>query len=114
MRFENTEKWQPVQNPDLTKRTPDEWAKIYGVKLTSQIAGWWNEYEWAYNFSTLKYTPFKKDDDGFPDWDGIADKEMRAQFIKRDIFLGADMGEKEVLNEKYMETNWIRNHILRV
>lgn len=113
MRFEDTEKWQPIQNPDLTKRTPQEWANIYGIKLTKEINGFFNEYQWAYYFTTLSYVP-SKIEDGLPDWDSITDKEMRAQFLRRDIFLGADMGEKEVLKERYMETNWIRNHTLRV
>lgn len=114
MKFENTEKWQPIQNPDITRRTPQEWGNIYGVKIPENIAGMWNEYEWAYNFQSINYTPIKKDSDGMFDWDSITDKEMRAQYLKRDLFLGADLGEKEVLKERYMETQWIRNHTLRI
>ena len=78
------------------------------------IAGWWNEYEWAYNFTKLSYKPILKDEDGFPDWDKISEKEMRAQYLKRDLFLGADMGEKEILKQKYIETQWVRNNTMRV
>lgn len=114
MQYENTDKWQPIQNPDFSKRTPKEWSKAYGIELNNDIAGWWNEYEWSYNFPNLSYSPSKRDKEGLLDWDGIADKEMRAQFLRMDIFLGADAGEKEVLKTKYMETNWIRGHLLRV
>lgn len=114
MKFENTEKWQPIQDPDITKRTPLEWAKIYNIKLLNEVPGWWIEYEWAYNFDNLDYIPSKTNEDGLPDWDSITEKEMRAQFLKRDLFLGADYGEKEILKTKYIETNWIRSHTLRV
>lgn len=114
MSFENTSTWTPINNPDITKRTPDEWAKIYGIKLLESIAGWWNEYEWAYNFTRLSYTPLLKDEDGFPNWEIISEKEMRAQYLKRDLFLGADMGEKEVLKQRYIETQWVRNNTMRV
>lgn len=114
MSFTNNEKWQALTDPDITKRTPDEWAKIYKVKLTSQISGWWNEYEWAYNFQKLSYIPAQKDSEGFPDWDSVCEKEMRAQYLNRDLFLGADMGEKEILKTKYIETQWIRDNTMRV
>ena len=114
MKFTNSETWQPIQNPDITRRTCDEWANIYGIKLITPVNGFWNEYEWAYNFDKLNYMPNIKDEDGFPNWDAICDKELRAQFLKRDLFLGADLGEKQVLKEKYIETQWIRNHTMRV
>lgn len=114
MTFQKTETWDPVTDPDITRRTPDEWAKIYGIKLLTQVPGWWNEYEWAYNFTSLSYIPLLKDEDGFPNWDQIAEKEMRAQYLKRDLFLGADMGEKELLKTKYVETQWLRNNTMRV
>lgn len=97
------EKWAPVPNPDIAKRRPNEWAKIYRIKLFDiQKDGLWSEYEWAYNFPDLSYYP---DTD---DFDKMAEMEMRADELRRDIFLGADIGEREVLNTKYMETNWIR------
>lgn len=114
MNFENTEKWQPITNPDITRRTPDEWARIYNIKLLVPIAGWWNEYEWAYNFSSLSYIPNVKNEEGYVDWDSITEKEMRAQYLKRDLFLGADIGEREVLKNKYIETQWVRRNTMRV
>lgn len=114
MKFEETEKWQPIQNPDTTKRTPEEWSKIYGIKLQEKTTGWYNEYEWAYNFLKLKYIPSKLTEDNLPDWDSITSQEMRAQFLNRDLYLGADLGEKEVLKNQYIETNWIRKHMSRV
>jgi|SRR3712207_6128874 len=114
MNYEITEKWEPIQNIDITRRTPEEWAKIYNVKLVNNVGGWWDEYEWAYNFDGLAYLPNKFNDDKTPDWESISEKELRAAFIKRDLYLGADMGEKEVLKTQYIETNWVRNHKKRV
>lgn len=114
MSFEKTDKWEPITDPDITRRTPDEWSKIYGIKLLTQISGFWNEYEWAYNLMSLNYIPAEKDEDGIPNWDKITEKEMRAQYLKRDLFLGADLGEKEVLKKKYIETQWVRNNTMRV
>jgi hypothetical protein len=114
MLFENTQKWQPIQDPDITRRSPQEWANIYNIELLSNVSGAWNEYEWAWNFPNLSYQPLKKDKDGLYDYDSITDKETRADFLRRDLFLGADLGEKEVLKERYIETIWVRNHTLRV
>ena len=113
MKFEGNNKWEPIQNPDITKRSPIEWANIYGLELLNPINGYWNEYEWAYNFPNLDYVP-KKSSDGLYDWDSISDKENRAQFLRRDLFLGADLGEKEILKEKYIETNWVRTNIMGI
>ena len=112
-RFENTAKWQPIQDTDMTKRTPEEWAKIYNIKLTEEATGFWSEYEWAYNFDKLSYVPIFEDD-GVYDWDKIANWELRAMNIRRDIFMGADMGEKDILKQKYIETQWLRDHTLRI
>src|SRR3712207_9577228 len=71
--------------------------RSYNVKLVNNVGGWWDEYEWAYNFDGLAYLPNKFNDDKTPDWESISEKELRAAFIKRDLYLGADMGEKEVL-----------------
>lgn len=99
----SAEKWVPVPNPDVLKRRPNEWAKIYKIKLLdNNTSTLWSEYEWAYNFPDLSYYP---DTD---DFDRMSEMEMRAYELRRDIFLGADIGEKEVLKEKYMETHWVR------
>lgn len=102
----NKDKWVPVENPDPIKRKPEEWAKIYGIKLLDEIGNHlWSEYEWAYYFVDLSYYPAIKD------FDRISEMEMRAYELRRDVFLGADIGERDILNEKYMETNWIKSKI---
>ena len=115
MKFEETSTWQPIQNPDITLRTPEEWAKIYNIKLLSNVGNcMWNEYDWAWNFPNLIYEPAKKTKDGFYDFESVTEKEERADFLRRDLFLGADLGEKEILKERYIQTNWLRTHINRV
>lgn len=114
MSFEETPTWQPIQDPDITKRTPQEWAKIYNIELLTDINGLWNEYEWAWNFPNLSYIPSKKTKDGYYDFDSITEKENRASFLRRDLFLGADDGEKIILKDKYIETTWLRKHLIRV
>ena len=49
-----------------------------------------------------------------PDWDTICDKELRANFLNRDIFYGADVGEKALLKYRYVETQWFRNRFIRI
>ncbi len=116
MTFVDSETWQPVQDVDITKRWPNEWAKIYGVQLIEpydmQLI---NEYEFAYNFvNKYNYIPIKKTNEGLPDFDAITDKELRASFINRDIFKGADIGEKALLKYGYVETQWYRDHFIRI
>ena len=103
-----------ITNPDFTKRTPNEWAKIYGIKLTENIVGLWDEYEWAWNFPALSYLPEKKLSNGFYDFDSITEKETRASFLRRDLFVNADIGEKNILKERYIQTAWVRMNINRI
>lgn len=95
-------KWEPVEKVDFAKRIPEEWAKIYGIKLLSTFnSQYWSEYEWAYNFPNLNYYPASQD------FDKISEMEMRAYELRRDLFLGADVGEREVLDTQYIETQWV-------
>lgn len=116
MAFINTDTWEPVQDVDITKRWPVEWAKIYGVELKEPYdMKLMNEYEFAYNFvNNYDYIPIKKMTDGLPDFDAIADKELRASLINRDIFKGADVGERALLKYNYVETQWYRDNFVRI
>jgi hypothetical protein len=91
------DKWESVQDLDFARRKPDEWARIYFIKLVGTIPNvLWNEYEWAYHLPTLKYYPMPdRDKNGglLDSYDKSAVKEMRATELRRDIFMGADMGE---------------------
>jgi len=100
-------KWQPIENIDVNRRKPEEWAKIYHMKLIKNtISDLWNEYEWAYYLSKdLKYQ-LLPDKNG--DYEKANNMEMRALEIKRDLFMSADEGEKYVLQSQYMETEWCR------
>ena len=101
-------KWEPIIGVDYTKRTPLEWAKIYNIELLSNLQNvLWNEYEWAYNFSDLQYYPVP---DKHGECEKTAEMELRALELRRDIFMGADIGERHLLEKegKYIETDWIR------
>lgn len=103
--YEN-EKWEPIENPDILKRKPEEWAKIYNVKVLNPLPNeLWSEYEWAYHFQNFSYFPANQD------FERTAEMELRAIQLRRDLFLGADMGEREVLKEKYIETQWVKSKL---
>ena len=107
--------WQPITDVDMTKRFPDEWARINGIQLIQyDPKHQMNEYEFAYYLPSFSYIPVKKTEDGLLDFDSIAEKEMRLTYIRRDIFLGADDVERITLNNKYTETQWVRSHMLRI
>ena len=107
--------WQPITDVDMTKRFPDEWARINGIQLIQyEPKHQMNEYEFAYYLPSFSYIPVKKTEDGLLDFDSIAEKEMRLAYIRRDIFLGADDVERITLNDKYTETQWVRSHMLRI
>lgn len=104
--------WEPVENIDFSRRNAQEWANIYKVELLEEPKDdrLWSEYEWAYNFLNMKYRPNIKDATKLEDFlEEFAEKEMRAMEIRRDLFMGASIGEKDILNERYIETEWCRN-----
>lgn len=99
-------KWNPVENPDVLKRKPKEWAEIYKIKLQGDVLSvLWSEYEWSYHLPTLSYFP------AVSDFDKVSEMLMRADELRRDLFLGADLGENQVLKEGYMETNWVKSKL---
>ena len=109
-------KWIPVQTVDPMKRKPKEWANIYHIQLLEVVDGLWNEYEWAYNLSELKYLPLPdKNEKGeiLDTFDTASEMELRAMELKRDIYLGASIGEAHLLDtkKKYIETDWIRHKL---
>ena len=111
------DKCEPIMDVDITKRFPDEWARINGIQirnLPAEANYLMNEYEFAWYLPNFNYFPMKKDKDGMYDFDSIADKEMRLSFIRRDLFYFADFGERDLLEKKYIETEWVRKNILRI
>lgn len=108
------EKWEIVEPIDLSRRKAQDWAKIYFVELLEEPIDdrLWSEYEWAYYFFNMNYRPdtknFKNYDEGL---EKFAEMEMRAFEIRRDVFLGASIGEREILNERYIETEWCRGRL---
>lgn len=103
------DKWEPVEKIDPKKRKPNEWAKIYSIKLIGEYPNeLWSEYEWSFYLPTLKYMPIP-DKNG--EFEYFSEMDLRSLEIRRDLFMGADIGERHVLtNEnKYIETNWVRH-----
>lgn len=108
------DKWEPVEDIDFSRRTAHEWAKIYLVELLEESTDdrLWSEYEWAYNFLNMKYRPRIDDVEKLEEYlEKFAEKEMRAIELRRDIFMGASLGEKEILKERYIETEWVRKRL---
>ena len=108
------DKWVPVSTVDFSRRKPKEWAKIYNVQLLDVIDGIWSEYEWAYNFSNLKYYPLPDNNNMIdPVFERAAEMELRALELRRDIFMGADIGERHLLETKnrYIETEWVKRKL---
>ncbi len=112
----NNDKWEPIDDYDPAKRKPREWAKIYNLELIGDIPNsLWSEYEWAYNLITrLKYYPLpdtSKDGTQLDSYENATLQELRAMELNRDLYMGADLGEKKVLEEKYIETQWVRQKL---
>jgi hypothetical protein len=108
------DKWEPIQNVDPMKRKPDEWARIYNFKIFNPPQDLWSEYEWAYNLPKLNYMPLPdRDKNGqlLDSSEKATNMEIRGLELRRDIFMGADAGEKYVLEKQYMETEWCRRRI---
>ena len=105
-------KWEPIDNVDPMKRKPLEWAKIYNIKLLNYTSEpLWSEYEWAYNLINLRYVPIP---DKYGEFDKSNDMELRALELNRDLFMGADLGERHVLEKEkhFIETEWIRKKLI--
>jgi len=101
------DKWEEVENIDLSRRKPEDWARIYKVNLLNSFNDdrLWSEFEWAYHFCNSDYTSM----DG--DFETLAEYEMRAMDIKRDLFLGATPDEKKILKDRYIETEYVRRKL---
>lgn len=110
------EKWEPVDDVDYSKRKPKEWAGIYHIELLGRVPNeLWSEYEWAYHLlNDLQYYPLpdrNKKGVQLDNYEQSSLKEFRAMELNRDLYMGADMGEKKVLKDKYIETQWVKNKI---
>jgi hypothetical protein len=112
------DRWQPIMDIDPMKRKPREWAVIYCFELAPPISDdLWSEYEWAYHVSfDLRYRLLpdrNKSGKLLDSYDKSSDMELRAMDLKRDLFMGADIGEKYIFNEgKYIETEWVKKRLL--
>lgn len=104
-----------VNDIDLAKRRPIEWAKIYKMELKSKVDGLWSEYEWAYRLNDLDYTllPDRGPNNKLLDSNFESEEmEIRALSIKADLFKNADAGEKLLLKEKYINTEMVKQKLL--
>ncbi|MNJ90466.1 hypothetical protein D3C87_80630 [compost metagenome] len=110
----NNEKWEEIENIDLSRRKAHDWARIYLIELMEEPTDdrLWSEYEWSYYVFNAKYrakiTDFKNYEN---ELEKFGELEMRAFNIRRDLFLGASIGEKEILKDKYIETEWCRKKL---
>ena len=110
----NEKKWEQVEDLDYARRKIKEWANIYNIELVEfeDDGRLWSEYEWAYRLFDMKYNPiiinWKNMDE---ELEKFSEKEMRAMELRRDVFMGATLGEKELLKEKYIETEWCRERL---
>ena len=92
----------------MIKRKPQEWAKIYHIKLLDSMENiLLNEYEWAYKIDELRYTLIP---DKYGDFDNASLMELRALELKRDLFMMSDLGEREILEQRYIEIQWLRRN----
>ena len=104
--IEKNSKWESVESVDYSRRKQNEWEKIYGIKLLSEIDDRiWSEYEWSYHMCKEDYKSIHKD------FEKIAIMEMRAMELRRDIFMGANLSEREILSKNYIETEWVRKKL---
>jgi hypothetical protein len=102
-------------NIDMAKRTPNEWANIYSLKLfnfNKHIL--WTEYEWAYSIFNIDYMYIAKKENDELSTEYAEMMELRAMEIKNLIFKTADTAEREILKKKYIETEYIKRKILAV
>lgn len=96
-----------IDDIDLSKRKPIEWANIYNIDVISEMPlTLWSEYEWAYNICNMDYRLKQNKND---EYELSEQMEMRAMLIKADIFKTADIGEKYMLKNKYIETEMIKS-----
>ncbi|MNB94873.1 hypothetical protein D3C81_944920 [compost metagenome] len=96
-----------MEDIDFSRRKINEWSDIYGVKLVTPIQDdrLVSEFEWAYFLCSADYLPNNKDFERF------SEMENRAMELKRDVFMGASIGEKQILNSRYIETEWCRKRL---
>lgn len=100
-----------IDDIDLSKRKPNEWAQIYNINILSDVdQKLMSEYEWAYILPNIDYT-YIKDNNKDNLYEKAEQMEMRAMLIKTDIFKTADIGEKYILKNKYVETEMIKRFI---
>ena len=94
---------------DLTVRTEDEWARIYHLRLGSDLlnVNGMDEFEWAWRLQRVVYQPM-------PDERGSLDaaerKEAGAMKIARELLVTADPYEKRMLRHadgRYLETKYV-------
>jgi len=107
----NNDKWSPILNVDLMKRKPPEWAKIYRIKVLSDIPNdeLWSEYEWAYHYFNMEYAPVYEKQS----FDKFEEMDARAMQLYTDLHMSADEGEKYVLKIKFILPEWIRLNIYK-
>lgn len=100
-------------NIDMSKRTPEEWANIYHIRLYSAFPRvLWTEFEWCYNMINMDYQYISEKVEGELSSEKAEEMELRAMEIKNLIFQLAEPAEKNILKDRYIETEWIKKRLL--
>lgn len=104
-----------VIDPDITKRKPLEWARIYYIKLIGRQKvpnKLMNEYEFAWHYinNALSFIPIADDNSG-ETYDKMNELNLRANELTADLYVNATLAERNELRKKYIDTNFIRKQL---
>ena len=102
-----------VDNPDIEKRKPKEWAAKYFIKLVGRQHvpnKLMNEYEFAWHYvnNALSFIPIS---DGINEYDTTSNFNLRANGLVADMYINATLGERNELRKKYIDTSFIRRQL---
>jgi translation initiation factor 2B subunit (eIF-2B alpha/beta/delta family) len=91
-------------NVDLTKRSEDDWAKIYHIKILDDTISnnLMTEFEWAYRMNDMKYILLQNEKKSFEDAEKM---ELRAMMIMCDVISHADKAERDILKNQHTFIN---------
>jgi hypothetical protein len=108
-----------ITNIDYCKRKPNEWAKIYNIKLVTKIDGIWSEYEWAWNmlhelqYYSLPDMNMTGNVIDFSSFEKATEMGNRANSLCMDLYNNATSGERYKLDSdnKFFVTEWVKNQL---
>lgn len=103
-----------ISDVDLTKRSQKEWENIYHVCITNGIieGSDIDEFNFCYNLMKSEYYPLPNAMEKHKELDySIAEEmQLRAMRIYTDLISHADKAEKKLLDNKYIQTDYVLNY----